>query len=357
MPMQKIVLSLWTMLFLGLEYSRYMCKCTYLRNYKCTICVFTLGFPKWEHVTLYGPFSKIILTVMFTGSVERVNSVPSEQDILLQCLRQAGSVPSGLDVLRPASGWNQLARNPSEHMIARTEAMHSGLQAKDHSSVPTSSSPEAYSILLQNSLKEAARITQENLASLVRDQPGSGPGPLAFALAGATDASTNQPGPSQRSVPMSGRIAGPTIDPVQLLSNVAITLQQSIAQAACQTNQALGIGHIVPQPVVNPQRVPQASRLSTTGRDVANGRLDRNEDEDASVSSRGGERQGPPSQNVVTNLNNRVTPSEAQSPMCRPSIDLQQPPLQELSDTSPSRSGSDQQSPGSSHTDREVGFR
>lgn len=308
--------------------------------------------------------------VITTGPLERASAAASEQDILLQCLRQAGNLPNnGLEGLtRAAPSWNQLARN-SDLPLPQIDPRLLASQLTGHAAVSLPPQ-DAITMLLQNNLKQAAMLAQENIYNRAGLNGIMNGVPLPYPLSNA-EAPVSHAGPhinNERTssapglpVPPSSRVPG-NIDPAQLLANVALSFQQSMAaQTIGLGNHLAGNGYAMAQPTV--QRVlPDHSSVDT--RNVVNQMLDRNQEKDEAVPSQAG-RQRPASQNGLSHSNKRsfLDLQQSQASVPRPSIDLQQPPSEQYSDASEtgsgsasgSASGSGHQSPGTPNREWEVG--
>lgn len=289
--------------------------------------------------------------------MERTNNAASDQDILLRCLRQAGCLPTnGLeDLNRVAPSWSQLLRN-SDLVTSQVDPSLLMPQSSGLNALLSPAQQEAYSLLLQNNLKQVARVAEENLMSRVGMNGLSGTMPYGLSLA---EASINQAGSFQRhdeqasiarGMPHSPPIRLPgAIDPAQLLASVALTMQQN-SQVACQGSHYSANGHSMSAPLQNV--TPPYSSVET--RDFINERLDKNQERDTSSGSQV-DRQAPWLTNAASNSHKRLF-SETQHALQRPSIDLQRPPSQQGSDSSQSGSPSGQQSPGTPEAIWEVGL-
>ncbi|KAG0613480.1 hypothetical protein M758_6G106000 [Ceratodon purpureus] len=312
------------------------------------------GVKNADLMTLLGVLSQL------KGPLERASAAATEQDLLLQCLRQAGNLPGGaLDGLaRGAPSWSHLSRNPE---VGLPQIDPNLLASHLNGHVPVALQPQdAIAMLLQNNLKQVAM-----LAGLNGNMHGA---PLSYPSSNA-EASVSHAVPqtyNERtssapglSIPPSLRMPG-SIDPAQLLANVAMSVQQSIAaQAAGQGSNMAVNGYPAAQPVV--QRAVGGHPAVDT-RNFLDPRVDRNQENDASVPTG---RQRPAAQSGVSQSHKRsfLDLQQAQAPVQRPSIDLQQPPSEQYSDTSEtgsgsglgsgSGSGSGQQSPGTPHTEWE----
>jgi hypothetical protein len=300
------------------------------------------------------------------GPLERASSAAaSEQDLLLHCLRQAGNLPSStLDGLtRGAPSWNHLTRNPE---VGLPQIDPNLLASHFNGHVPDALQPQdAIAMLLQNNLKQAAM-----LAGLNGNMHGA---PLLYPSSNA-EASVNHAVPqtyNERTssapgllIPPSLRVPG-SIGPAELLANVALSMEQSIAaQTAGQGNNMAVNGYALAQPTVQ-RAVPDHPGVDT--KNFLDQRVDWNQENDSSSPSQV-DRQRQPSQNGVSpsHLLSFLDLQQAQAPVQRPSMDLQQPLSEQHSDTSEmgsgsglgsrSGSGSGQQSPGTPHTEWEVGI-
>ena len=237
--------------------------------------------------------------------------------------------------------------------------------------VPVALQPQdAIAMLLQNNLKQAAM-----LAGLNGNMHG---GAMAYPSSNA-EASVSHAVPqgySERasggaglSLPGSFRMPG-SIDPAQLLANVALTMQQSIAAQAAAgqgNNMAVNNGYGMAQATV--QRGAAAEQPVADTRNFLDQRAERNEENDPGVPSQvGRQRQAGPSGALQSQKRSFLELQQGAGPVQRPSIDLQQPPSEQYSDASEtgsgsgsglgsgSGSGSGQQSPGTPHTEWEVGM-
>jgi hypothetical protein len=273
---------------------------------------------------------------------------------------------STLDGLtRGAPSWSHLTRNPELGL----SQIHPNLLASHlNGHVPVALQPQdAIAMLLQNNLKQAAM-----LAGLNGNMHGA---PLSYPSSNA-EASVNHVVPqtynertsSAPGLPIPPPLRIPvSIGPAQLLANVALSMQQSIvAQTVGQANNMAVNGYALAQATVQ-RAMPDHPAVDT--RNFLDRRVDRNQEDDLSAPSQVG-RQRRPSQNGGSSSHKRsfLDLHQAQAPLQRPSIDLQQPPSEHHCDTSETGSGSDsglgsgsgsgsgQQSPGSPHTEWEVGI-
>lgn len=274
-----------------------------------------------------------------------------------------GSALEGLT--RSAPSWSHLTRNSE---LGFPQIDPNLLASQRNGQVPVSPQ-DAITMLLQNNLKQAAMLAQENMYNRAGLNGNTNGAPLSFPSSHAEASGsyavpqTSAPG---LSLPPSLRMPG-SIDPAQLLASVALSMQQSIAaQTPGQGNNTTANGFATAQPSV--QRVIPDQPLMDT-RNFLDQRLDRNQENDSTVPSHVG-RQRQPSQNGVSQSHKRpfLDLQQGQASLQRPQIDLQQLPLQQYSDASEtgsgsgsglgsgSGSGSGQQSPGTPPNDWEVGI-
>lgn len=299
----------------------------------------------------YHEVINIVICFSATAPLEGVNSTANEQDVLLRCLIQAGSLPiNSLDNSnRVAPSWSQLTRS-HDQSTARSEPSLSASQPSGYTPLETPSA-EAQSLLLLNSLKEVARVTQEALVARVGESAGA-------ALMYASSSVKSQAGPLQRfeerissapayspSVPLSGRLSN-SDDLLSSHANAAVVMHQNMAgQDTSQANQVTTNGNSMPQSVA-PINFPL--QPTTEVRNSGSGVPDRIQESETNFNSKVG-RDGESFQSPLANQ--QITPFPEALPLLqRPNIDLHQP-LQ-LSDSS--QSGSDQQSQGTPGAEWEV---
>lgn len=301
--------------------------------------------------------------------MERASAAASEQDLLLQCLRQAGNLPSSAleGLTRSAPSWGHLTRNP-EVGLPQIDPNLLASQLNGHAPAPLQPQ-DAIAMLLQNNLKQAAMLAQGSLYNRAGLNGNTNGGPLSYPSSHA-EASVSHAGPQVSaggmSLPSSLRMPG-GIDPAQLLASVALSVQQSIAaQNAGQANQMAANGFGIAQPAA--QRVV-ADQPAMDTRNFLDQRSERNPENDSSTVRSHVGRARPASQNGVSQSHKRpfIDLQQGQASQ-RPSIDLQQPPSEQYSDASEtgsgsgsglgsgSGSGSGQQSPGTPHIEWEVGI-
>lgn len=327
------------------------------------------GVKNSDLLALLGMYSQL------RGPLEQPSAAAAanDQDILLQCLRQAGNLNlpnSTLEGLtRAASSWNQLTRN-SDLAPPQIDPRLLASQLTGHA--PQQLAPQdALAMLLQNNLKHAARMAQENIYGRAGFNGNMNGGPLPYPVSSA-DASVSHavpqinnertPSAPGLSLPSSLRVPGivpGALDPAQLLTSIALSLHSSLAAQTASPGLAAN-GYGMAQSAM--QAHPEQTSIDTRNLNL---RFDRNQENAPSVHSQVG-RQRQSTQNGVSHPHKRsfLDLQQSQAPLQRPSIDLQQPPPSEqYSDASETGSGSgsgsgsgvgsDHQSPGTPNRDLE----